>query len=101
MNKKNQQMETNNLIPEGKSKFEVRMHMAEKGNLKQGIFIDGQLLDWSVDVHDLLEAKKMGTQYIKDLEIDVIRHFLQSISDFIGRKVSVEEMNQAKKNGYI
>lgn len=42
----------------------------------------------------------MGTQYIKDLEIDIIRHFLQSISDFIGRKVSVEEMNQAK-NGYI
>lgn len=101
MNENKNEMVTNNPIPEGKKRFEVRMYMAEKGNLKQGIFIDGQLLDWSIDVHDLFEAKKMGVQYIRDLEIDVIRHFLQSISDFIGRKVSVDEMNEAKKKGYI
>ena len=101
MTEKNKQMETNNPIPEGKKKFEIKMYMAEKGNLKQGIFIDGELLDWSVDVHDLLEAKKMGGKFAKSLEIDIVRHFLQSISEFLGRKISVDEMNEARKNGYI
>lgn len=101
MSENKNEMVTNNPIPEGKKSFEVRIHKDEKGNLKQGIFIDGQLLDWSVDLHDLLEAKKMGPKFAKSVEIDIIRHFLQSASDFLGRKLSVEEINEAKKNGYI
>ena len=101
MNENKNEMVTNNPIPEGKKSFEVRIHKDEKGALKQGIFIDGQLLDWSVDLHDLLESKKMGPKFAKSVEIDIIRHFLQSASDFLGRKLSVEEINEAKKNGYI
>lgn len=101
MSENKNEMVTNNPIPEGKKSFEVRIHKDEKGTLKQGIFIDGQLLDWSVDLHDLLEAKKMGPKFAKSVEIDIIRHFLQSASDFLGRKLSVEDINEAKKNGYI
>jgi hypothetical protein len=101
MTEKNKEMETNNPIPEGKKKFEVRMYMDKKGVLKQGIFIGGELLDWSLDVHDLMEAKKMGAKFAKSLEIDIIRHFLESVSDFLGRKILVDEFNEARKNGYI
>jgi hypothetical protein len=45
MNENKNEMVTNNPIPEGKKSFEVRIHKDEKGTLKQGIFIDGQLLD--------------------------------------------------------
>jgi hypothetical protein len=43
----------------------------------------------------------MGPKFAKSVEIDIIRHFLQSASDFLGRKLSVEDINEAKKNGYI
>lgn len=91
----------NKQIPEGKLSFEVKVYKDDKGNLKQGVFIGGELLDWSIEVGDLLEARKMGPQYAKSLQIDIVRHFLQAASEFVGRKLSVEELNEARKNGYI
>ena len=91
----------NNPIPEGKKKFETKMYMNPQGVLKQGIFIDNQLLDWSIDVGDLLEARKMGAEYLEMLKVDIVRHFTESCSDFLGRKVSPKEIDDARKNGYI
>lgn len=91
----------NNPIPEGKMSFEVKVYSDGKGGLKQGVFIGGELLDWSIDVGDLVEAKKMGPQYWKSLQIDIVRHFVQAASEFVGRKLSVEELNEARQNGYI
>ena len=91
----------NKQIPEGKVSFEIKIYTDARGNIKQGIFIGGELLDWSVDVGDLLEAKKMGSKYWKGMQIDIIRHFVQSASDFVGRKLTVDDLNAARKNGYI
>ena len=94
-------METNNPIPEGKNKFETKMYTDGQGVLKQGVFINNELLDWSIDVGDLFEAKKMGPQYMEMLKTDIVRHFTQSCSEFLGRKVSAKEIDEARKNGYI
>lgn len=91
----------NSEIPEGKKSFITKMYMDRNNVLKQGIFIDGELLDWSIDVGDLLEAQKMGTQYLEMLKVDIVRHFTQSCSDFLGRKVTAKEIDDARKNGYI
>jgi len=101
MEKNNNKIEDNKEITEEKKSFEVRMYKDEKGVLKQGLYIGGELLDWSIDVYDLMEAKRMGPKYAKEIEIDIIRHFLQSASNFLGRKLSVDDINNAKKNGYI
>lgn len=93
--------DANNLIPEGKKSFITKMYMDGNNVLKQGIFIDDELLDWSIDVGDLLEAQKMGTQYLEMLKMDIVRHFTQSCSDFLGRKVTAKEIDDARKNGYI
>ena len=43
----------------------------------------------------------MGPKFMQSVKMDIVRHFLQSVSEFLNRKVSVEELNEAKKNGYI
>lgn len=95
------EMEINKPIPEGKKRFEMRMHPGKNGSVKQGVFIDGELLDWSVEVADIFEARKMGPKFMQSVKMDIVRHFLQSVSEFLNRKVSVEELNEAKNNGYI
>ena len=83
-------METNNPIPEGKNKFETKMYTDGQGVLKQGVFINNELLDWSI-----------GPQYMEMLKTDIVRHFTQSCSEFLGRKVTAKEIDDARKNGYI
>lgn len=101
MQENSQNKETEKIIPEGKKKFENRIYMNPSGVLKQGIYIDNELLDWSIDVGDLLEAKKMGPEYVEMLKMDIVRHFVESCSDFLGRKVTPKEIDDARKNGYI
>jgi hypothetical protein len=88
-------------IPIGKKSFEVRMIRGKGGEIRHAIFIDGEMLDWSIDMHDYLEAMKMGPKYLNAIKHDIVKHFVASVSDFIGRKVTIEELNQARKVGWI
>ena len=85
---------------EEKLKFEVRM-MQKGGTVRQAVFIGDEELDWSFDVLDLLEAKKMGPEYFHAAAKDIEKHFSESVSDFIGRKVTVEEVKEATRTGWI
>lgn len=91
----------NSPIPLGKKSFAVRGVTGRDGGIKHAIFIDGEMLDWAIDMHDYLEAMKMGPQYLKSIKIDIVKHFTQSVSDFLNRKVTIEELNQARKTGWI
>jgi len=84
-----------------KKKFETRIVMHPNGSLERKIYVDGELFDWSVDVSSFLEAKKMGPMYMKAVQDDIARHFVNSLSEFLGRKVTPQEVTEASKTGWI
>lgn len=81
-------------------RFEVKMRR-HKGGVQKAIFIGGEMLDWSVDVSQMIDAMKMGPAFYKAVQRDIERHFVESVSEFIGRKVGPDEIKQAIKLGWI
>ena len=88
-------------IPEGKVKFETRIKLHSNGSVEREIWISGQKFDWSVDVTSFHEAVRMGPMYKKAVQQDIVKHFVDSVSDFLGRKVTMKEVNEATKRGWI
>jgi hypothetical protein len=86
---------------ENRKTFEVKMRPTSGGGIEKTIFIDGELLDWQVDINSLVDAMKMGPQYMREIQRDIEKHFVESVSDFIGRKVTAEDIKKAIKVGYI
>jgi hypothetical protein len=86
---------------EGKKKFEVKMRPAKGGGIEKAIFIDGEILDWQVDLNSFVEAVKMGPMYMREIQKDIEKHFIESVSDFVGRKVTADDIKKAIKDGYI
>ncbi len=99
-------METNNTNPpmkDGKPmhRFEVMMRKGKNGILEKAIFIDGEKLDWAVDITSLMDAAKMGMHYYKAAQKDIEKHFTESVSEVIGRKVTADDIKTAIKTGWI
>lgn len=70
--------------------------------VKEGIFVDGELFDWEVDQQEVEEAMRtMGPEYHRAIMNDIFSHFMNSLSEFMGRKVTPEEVNEARKTGWI
>lgn len=86
---------------EGAKSFEVKMCKHANGSIEKAIFIDGEMLDWSIDIGAYMEAVKMGLMYQREAQKDIERHFVASVSDFLNRKVTVEEIKKATKTGWI
>lgn len=91
------------LLPNGTpmKRFEVITEPAKGGGLKNAVYIDGEYLDWSIDLNDLMEARKMGPIYYEMAKKDIVRHYCESVSEFIGRRVSIQEIENARKTGWI
>jgi hypothetical protein len=84
-----------------KKKFEVKIRPAKNGLIEQAIYIDGELLDWQIDLDSFFDAIKMGPKFAAIVQKDIEQHFAESVSDFIGRKVTVEDVRKATKEGWI
>ena len=91
----------NTPVPLGKKSFLVRPIKGKDGGIKHAIFIDEEMLDWAIDMHDYLDAMRMGPQYLNAIKADIVKHFTESVSDFLNRKVTIEELNHARKVGWI
>ncbi len=85
----------------GKKTFQVMMRKGSGGQLERAIFIDGEMLDWAVDLASFTEAMSMGPMYVRELQRDIERHFVDSVSDFLGRHVTMQEIKDAIKTGWI
>jgi hypothetical protein len=81
-------------------KFEVRQYK-ENGIMKRNIFIEGELFDFSVDNKSLLEAAKMGKEYLIAAKKDLQNYFLKSLSEVVGRKLTEQDIKNAFKTGLI
>lgn len=88
-------------VPHGKKRFETRVRIHPNGSVEKEIWIDNQLLDWSIDISSYMEARKMGDMYQNAIKRDIAQHFTDAVSDLVGRKVSMQEILQATRLGYI
>jgi len=77
------------------------MRMHSNGSIEKQIFIDGEMLDWSVDSSSFLEAQKMGPQFALAVQRDIAKHFIESVSEVLGRKVTMDEIKEAIRTGWI
>lgn len=84
-----------------KLSFEVKMRKGKNGTIEKAIFIDGELLDWSVDMTSLLDAAKMGPKFFRVVQKDIEKHFVESVSEVVGRKITPKEIKEATKTGWI
>lgn len=91
----------NNDSNDGKKRFEVRMRPAKGGGIEKAIFIGGEMLDWQIDMNSYMEAMQMGFIYRREIQRDIEKHFIESVSDFLGRNVTMEEIKNAIKTGWI
>ena len=80
-------------------RFDVRMRRHPGGEIEKAIFIDGEQLDWSIDVSSYMEACKMGLQYKLAVQSDIAKHFVESVGEVLRRHVTVAEIKGASKTG--
>lgn len=83
----------------GKHYIEVRMKKHPDGSLEKCIFIDGEHLDYSIDITDFWKACKMG--YKRDAQISIVKHFIKAVSETIGRKVTLDELIASQRTNWI
>lgn len=91
------------IIPpwEGAKTFEVKMCKHPDGSIEKAIFIDGELLDWSMDVTSYMEAVKMGLMYQRAAQQSIEKHFTEAVSDVLGRKITADDIKKATSTGWI
>lgn len=77
------------------------MRPANGGGIEKAIFIDNEIMDWQIDLNSYMEAVKMGPMYRREIQRSIEEHFIESVSDTLGRKVTMEEIKVAIKTGWI
>jgi len=81
--------------------FRVKMRKQSNDTVEKAIFIDDEVLDWAIDISSLMEAYRMGPKFARVAQKDIAKHFVESVSEVLGRKVTVEQIKQATKTGWI
>lgn len=82
-------------------RFEVKMRKGKNDVVEKAIFIDGEVLDWSVDISSLMEARAMGPEFFKAAQKDIEKHFTDAVGEVVGRYVTADDIKQATIDGWI
>ena len=86
-------------------KFEVKEEMTQGyvagPFFQRNIYIDGELFDWAIDEESYNWAMKQGPEILMAAQKDIARHFLESLSEIVGRRVSIQDLQEAAKTGWI
>ena len=84
-----------------KKKFEVRTEPTKDKFFQRNIYIDGEYFDWEIDESSLDWAKAQGPVFFEATKKDIAKHFLDSLSEMVGRKITLEAFQLALKTGWI
>ena len=86
-------------------KIEIRKHTDEEtGEEYRALFVDDILFDWGLEKKSLLDARKLGESnptVQKSVQGNIQQHFLESFSEFLGREITIQEVNVAIETGKI
>ena len=77
------------------------MRKSAGGSIEKAIFIDNEILDWKIDMETYMDAMKMGPMYRREIQKNIEEHFTESVSDFLGRKVTIDDIKLAIQTGWI
>jgi hypothetical protein len=87
---------------EEKKKLEIKTVMDPSTGLSENqIYIDEEFFDWGIDEESLNWAIQQGPEYYAAAQKDIAKHFLESLSEMVGRKVTLPEFNKALQTGWI
>jgi len=84
-----------------KKRFETKFTKDKYGKVVKGLFVDGELLDYSVDIEALKKISAFGLEYKKAALLDIEKHFCECLSEFVGRHLTKQEIEDATKTGWI
>lgn len=77
-------------------------HILPNGKKENGLFIDGEHFDWGIDSDDLTEVMNSGDEnLIRMAQASINEHYLDSLSEFVGRHITPKDINEAEKTGWI
>jgi len=67
------------------------------------ILIDGEPFDWGLDDEAIEEANRhAGTpRFMKAIHNDIMGHFLDSLSEVLGFRPSMKQVNEGLDRGFI
>lgn len=77
----------------------------DSGETRRGLVVDGELFDWSMGLGKETSALYMQLKMNKDpnfrkiLKGETIKQFMSNLSEFLGRKVTIQEINEAIEKG--
>lgn len=67
------------------------------------IFIDDEAFDWDLDDEAIEGANKHAgnPEFMRAIHLDIMEHFLRSLSEVLGFRPSMRQVNEALKAGFI
>jgi hypothetical protein len=71
---------------------------------KNYIVVDNEAFDWEIDPSHIksVETKIKNDPLMKENFIgDIFNHVVESFSEFLGKKVSLKDINEALERGWI
>ncbi len=72
------------------------------GKKENALFIDNEQFEWSVDEASVAKVAATGDEFMMNaIKKDIEQHFLDSLSEFVGRKITFKEVKEAEKTGWI
>lgn len=85
-----------------RQRFQVRSYLDPySGLLRKDVFIDDKLFDWEVDEKSWKRLNEMGPNFVEVAKGEILAHFCDSLSDFLGRKVGPGNIMRAIATGWI
>lgn len=84
-----------------KVKFEVKARTHPNGKTEKAIFIDDKYFDYSIDQFAYDAMKTKGLEYEQKVQEDIAIHFIESVSEFLGRKIRMIDIVRGIKTGWI
>jgi len=86
-------------------KLEIcRVHNEECGKEVNVLYVDGQMFDYLIDEDSLRSASiycNKNPHLRKAVHGDIMKHFVDSFSEFIGRPVNLDQIYEGIKAGEI
>ena len=71
-------------------------------SFSKNIYVDGELFDWGIDERDFQQVmQSRDPRLMIAVQQDIARHFLESLSEFVGRKLTPQDIKEAEKTGWI
>lgn len=82
----------------------VQIHSEEMNKTVNAISVDGLVFDWCMEPDQFNHAKSLIEHHKgmkESIILSITNHFLESFCEFIGQKITLNELNKAIMNGQI